>query len=140
MTQEQIIEGNKLIAEFMGACNKQTAPCIIKAYVQDDEVCFHAEIEPTKEKRSTYKLTELLYNSSWDWLMPVVDKIESVIFYPKDIPNFSTSFSFIIHKKFVIINGITAGYPANKTDVLDSKPMAVWLSVVEFIKWYNANK
>lgn len=116
MTQEQIIEGNKLIAEFMG--------------FTDDYL----------EMRKGFTSGELKYHSSWEWLMDAVDKIESITFYPKDIPNFSTSFSFIIHKKFVIINGIAAGYPANKTDVLDSKRMAVWLSVVEFIKWYNANK
>lgn len=121
MTQEQIIEGNKLIAEFMGDYRA-------KYKVSNDYTLANAMLKTLK------------YHSSWEWLMDAVDKIESIIFYPKDIPNFSTSFSFIIHKKFVMINGITAGYPANKTDVLDSKRMAVWLSVVEFIKWYNANK
>lgn len=105
MTQEQIIEGNKLIAEFMGACNKQTAPCIIKAYVQDDEVWFHVEIEPTKEKRASYKLAELLYHSSWNWLMPVIGKISENCEEPEELDSLkyallcddiNTAWSFVV--------------------------------------------
>jgi len=50
MTQQEILEGNKLIAEFMGneKVNKNTS----------DDVYFHH-----------YK-----YHSSWDWLVPACRK------------------------------------------------------------------
>lgn len=105
MTQEQIIEGNRLIAEFMGACNKQTAPNIIKAYVKEDEVCFHAEIEPTKKRKSVYKLTKLKYHSSWNWLMPVIGKISENCEEPEELDSLkyallcddiNTAWSFVV--------------------------------------------
>lgn len=59
MTQEQI-EGNKIIAEFMGVPLKSK------------QITFsNPEIEIEKDR--TFK-----YHSSWDWLMPAVNKfIES---------------------------------------------------------------
>lgn len=57
MSDEEILEGNKLIAEFMGG----------KYYPNGgwSEWQF-----PDGGKPSI-----LYYNSSWDWIMPVVDKI-----------------------------------------------------------------
>lgn len=48
-----IRENNKLIAEFMG-------------------------VDPVDVDTWLDKNEELNYNSSWDWLMPVVEKIESL--------------------------------------------------------------
>jgi hypothetical protein len=53
----EIIQGNKLIAEFMGGTlDSPSAPYYY----------FLSE--------GRYK-TELLYHSSWDWLIPVIEKI-----------------------------------------------------------------
>ena len=51
MNKEEIIEGNKLIAEFMG----------------------------TKVKPDGYFIKDYLYHSSWDWLMPVLRKIKDYL-------------------------------------------------------------
>jgi len=59
MTQEQILEGNKVIAEFMG-----------KKLPTDEYV-----IPIDGELNLCYWVDELRFHSSWDWLMPVVRKI-----------------------------------------------------------------
>lgn len=54
LTQEQIIEGNKLIANFKGW------------------------IWPEDAEYRLYEEHALKYHSSWHWLMPVIEKIESI--------------------------------------------------------------
>ena len=56
--EQQIIEGNKLIAEFMG-------------YYCLNEYARH------EQHGSVVNYSEMEYRTSWGWLMPVVEKIES---------------------------------------------------------------
>lgn len=63
---DKILESNKLIAEFMGTYNGCDHYGSDKIFVNDTPV----KVEPTKIK--SFK-----YHSSWDWLMPVVEKIEN---------------------------------------------------------------
>ena len=57
------IEGNKLIAEFMGG----------KKFYFTDEL--DETWEGIKINNSPYPFHKLEYHSSWNWLMPVVEKI-----------------------------------------------------------------
>jgi hypothetical protein len=71
--------------------------------------------------------TELRYHTSWDWLMPVVEKIESL------------GFEFMITETRCAIknntdNSIEEVYHC---ELLFNKRECVYMSVVEFIKWYN---
>lgn len=75
MNSTEIIEGNKLIAEFMGAVTPKTAPEIILSYIKNDEVWYGDNTTPNGQYESAFKIFDLKYHSSWDWLMPVVDKI-----------------------------------------------------------------
>jgi hypothetical protein len=54
---------NKLIAEFMGCTNPFNEIHDATLY---------------KVEQGTFELDELQYHTSWDWLMPVVEKIEQV--------------------------------------------------------------
>jgi hypothetical protein len=102
MTQKEILKGNKLIAEFMGLYSYGVLNPVY-AYNDDDYLaCNH------------YELKELIYHSSWDWLMPVVEKIGN-------IPEHG----------YVFKRSLDGG--------LFYKIESVWLAVVEFIKWYNQN-
>lgn len=84
---------NELIAEFM---NK---------VLYDDWVAVDGKLP-----------SGLRYDTSWDWLMPVVEKIE------KDFNGF-----VLIHNSKCVIN------PGNLVKVGDSKIDAVYKAVVEFI-------
>lgn len=113
MTKE-IESGNRLIAEFMG-------------YRLDDK--FSKAFKGIKLWTSSpdfdnplYKLLEgnelkqLYFHSSWDWLMPVVEKIKNI-----SIEQF--------YEKKKVMNAL-----------YDVDINILWQAVVEFIKWYNTTK
>lgn len=102
MTQQEILEGNLLIADFMG----------IDEFVKSTFLVDGSSV--------------LTYNSSWGALMPVVEKIER-----------------IGYEVWIKANSCWIyGYPETEiTHIMDNpKIEAVWLAVVEFIKWYNKKK
>ena len=65
--KKNIIKDNKLIAEFMG-----DKFCTNFSVGMD----FYDEGWLRKSNKSYY--SKLQYHNSWDWLMPVIDKIESI--------------------------------------------------------------
>jgi hypothetical protein len=80
------------------------------------------------------------FDSSWDWLMPVVEKIESL--------GFNTSISGKISKTgiyqdILILEGRTSiVMDLREIDVIKnwenySKVQIAWLVIVDFIKWYK---
>lgn len=93
MKEQEIIEGNKLIAEFMEyqilhkRFQYQSWNSSNESYFSTDtgdivcdkhghEVNLYPDGDPLME------LSELPFNSSWDWLMPVITKcIEKNIWY-----------------------------------------------------------
>ncbi len=99
MKEKEIINSNKLIAEFMG---KNTNLRFIDPYG---------------------------YHCSWDWIMPVVEKIES-IGYPVTINCHKSCYINITSKDASHI----------MVDFAETKIEAVYNAVVEFIKWFNEHK
>lgn len=136
--EKEISEGNKLIAEFMGGVCSNYAdgskgwiiPNLTKNGVEGDE-------------------KSLKFHSSWDWLMPVVEKIGKTII-PKDwlkagwdlsvhysIHSVGVSFEIGDHDLHITDSGIEA----KMWDNISKEPITrTWLAVIEFIKWYNENK
>ena len=68
MSEEKIIEGNKLIAEFMGG---------VVCSIFTDHVLYDMGKDGIENKRY-WANTSLKFHSSYDWLMPVVEKIEKL--------------------------------------------------------------
>jgi len=74
-------------------------------------------------------IQRLKFNASWNWLMPVVEKIEQI------------GFCFYIHNDAAYIR--KSHYKGNIPDfgkIEDTKITATWLTVVDFIKWHNSNE
>ena len=77
MTEDEIKEGNKLIAEFMGFSKNQFGEIdntnIYLQWISTNINCVY-DIQhddfPLLNRDDYWK-----FHSSWDWLMPVVDKI-----------------------------------------------------------------
>jgi len=122
MTEQEIKDGNKLIAEFMGARltlrNNELA-----VYLSENAV--HAEY---------FRVTQYnKYHSSWDALMPVVEKIES-------LPKINAAVD--INKNVVIVSIEDGVILFHGNVFLDNnkKINTVFLAVVSFVKWYNENK
>lgn len=116
------IDGNKLIAKFMGWVDSPYEHLPDKMYSKDLSEGKHLEL--------------FNYHESWNELMPVVEKIEQ--------PNYD----YFVH---ILGNGcfITTCSPnlyRNGSETIvesiiveNSKIESVWLACVEFIKWFNQN-
>lgn len=130
-------ENNKLIAEFM---QLQTAfnHKGIKEYYQREY-----------NSGSWYQECELKYHTEWNWLMPVVDKIEK-----NHKANFKTICSWNEFNECsyyqVIVNIEKGTMSKDKTYIYDPKKVyehstqtcrckkkATYEAIIEFIKWYN---
>ena len=103
-------ENNKLIAEFMGIKFK------------DDEL-YLKELREMKANgvffEQGYMSSELKYYTSWNWLMPVVEKIKD------------EAYSGIILEKVDEIDNVLT---------CDLRKENLYNAVVEFIKQYNENE
>ena len=121
-------ENNKLIADFMGVRN-----------IDDTKY-----IETLKEMRADglyfeqgYMTSELKYDTDWNWLMIVVDKIQLL-----DIVHDNTRSYDSVYKEWVCTFS-----PAYKTHDFgniigkskNSEFEAVFNACMDFIKWYNLN-
>ncbi len=109
------MEGNELIAEFMGL-EKENGLYLFTTPMDD------------------YKTDTLYFDTSWDWLMPVVEKIECTSTDNKD--NSDSFFNVMIEVFECNING-------GNICICESghnKKEATYQAVVEFIKQYNKYK
>lgn len=112
-------ETNKLIAEFMGYESYKFRGYTMFVY----------------EKNNHRADIDLHYHTSWDWLMPVVDKIEDIRFDNED------KNSFVSHHKYDVD---TRGIGCTITDVQEGKVVgygdcatkrdSTYQAIIEFIK------
>lgn len=110
-------ENNKLIAEFMGG--------------KYDSAFFNL----TKNSmwlpiHGIVFFEHLKYDSSWDWLMPVIQKIDSYGYNVK-ISRISVNITKILTDEVIV--GLVCGN-------IDKKINLCYNAVVQFIKWYNNQK
>ena len=108
MTEQEIIDNNRIIAEFMGA-----KPC-----KQHPNTQLFLTIKDNKNPSLQYWHL-LKYHTSWDWLIPVFNKVYSTRGYME-----------YIRKYNVYDDGI----------VIDTfKILVSYKRIIHFIKWYNTN-
>jgi len=124
MENDEIIEGNKLIAEFMGG----------KFRKSKDKNTLNKYFD-LKDKGYFYYENEIRYHTSWDWIMPVVDKIEQKGCIVE------ISYSLVCMCRICVIGQ----KHENTFNIINDNNgglepiIAIYKSVVEFIKWYNQN-
>ncbi len=107
---------NKLIAEFMGI---EIDPVGLTSY--------------DSKGRKRINEVDLEYETSWDWLMPVVEKIES---FERTLVNIYSDATKIWVDDFDSNELFATTMSGNKDDKIGH----VYRAVVEYIKWYNENK
>lgn len=116
MTQQEILEGNKLIAKFMELHED-------KSFTETDN---ERKQVKTFAGSPMYNIngviSNLRYNFSWDWLIPLCHKIAEI----------NCEIEQIDILKMPQWEFGSLG--------LESPIEAVWKACVEFIKWYNQNK
>jgi hypothetical protein len=101
------MKNNILIAEFMGyeIFYRPISSGFIE--ISDTELC---------------DVDDLEFYSSWDWLMPVVQKIES------------------LSKEEKVINWSRQNKNIFDFKLTECKIKSVFIACIEFIEWYNKNK
>jgi hypothetical protein len=110
-------ENNKLIAQFMGARIGGTG---VVHFPDGNKYHIDYKKLPTKG---------VYYHSDWNWLMPVVQKIEN-LGYNVNISGITCSVSRLLEKETIV-----QWVCGNRNDKIG----LVYKTVVEFINWYNEN-
>ena len=110
------MKDNILIAKFMG-------------WYHDEKHDLWYSPEMMKQTSMREATLDMYFHKSWDWLMPVVEKIEKLgvttqIWYAAGSKTYNTW-----------ILGLS--YVYDSTDTFPSKIESVYSAVVKFIKWYN---
>ncbi len=116
-------DSNVLIAEFMGYESYKYRGYRMFVFEQDNH---RTDVD-------------LHYHTSWNWLMPVVEKIEEIPL--EEVEGAYKVHRFCVDLKFTqaeitdTSSGLIVGYGdgGNKLD-------STYQAVVEFIKWYNKNQ
>ena len=112
------IENNKLVAEFMGLayCEKYRFEGWYKNSEFNNRIC---------------GFEGLKYHSSWDWLMLVVEKIETLGFEVR-IEGISCKINKVLDRDNLIVSWV-CGDKSNKIGL-------VYTAVIKFIEWHNTKK
>lgn len=136
---EDIIENNVLIAEFMGAKYKKNVSFSLKeGYLW---LPYHGIVNYTTVELGCGKI--LKYHFSWEWLMPVVEKIESI----KD-PH-DGFYGVYISSNSCCIQGTSLHMALSDPDygpvyydevILETKLESTYQAVIRFIKWFNSKQ
>lgn len=103
-------QNNKLIAQFMGLTNHHNDSSMM--------------VTKTPQGNEIVPIDALQYETCWNWLIPVVEKIES-LGYVFTIQGGKASFGEMISKP--------------KNYIKDNKLTSTYIAVIEFIKEYNNN-
>jgi hypothetical protein len=115
------LENNKIIAQFMGLAPRLVSPDVYE--YSDSPFISIREDNPEKVMEGIVKYAK--YNTDWNWLMPVVERIESMGFC-FDIMNKACSISRS-NEMIVDLNG----------NDFDKKIDSVYFACVDFLEWYN---
>lgn len=127
MTTKQMIDGNKLIARFMGGIENEA------------EQYFSFETNPNSYMSGHWvaEYEALWYSSRWDWIMPVWLKImdwgisEHGVQWKQEITDTAVEISNCNNGKLRIIVITLKG-----TLSVES----IYSAVLQFIQWYNQSK
>lgn len=142
ITKEEIIEGNKLIANFMK-----------DEYVSSSD----GWIYPINDFRSyrSWRTSELKYFTSWEWLMLVINKIHDL---EEEYPVVKNNFHIWILKRHVrfiyyyddyciraeeikndeVFKKFQDSFKDYRYCIFDESPIfATWQGIVDFIKWFQ---
>jgi hypothetical protein len=119
-------EGNKIIAEFM------------EIPIRTDYKGIMWDFQKTGKDIYCIRTEQLGYHSSWDWLMPVVKRINDIC-TEKGTP-LSNRSREQEHLPNALDNPLHWKSWSYHRVSLTTEIETVWQSVVNFIKWHNENQ
>lgn len=123
-TEQEILDGNKLIAEFMGGLWNVHSN---KFGIGNATYCNYGKKKNVVRALNHYAIEELKYHTSWDWLMEVIEKINCLDDF---------RYRFYIGKEFCSVK-----FESQDNDLFwageRSTIFSAWLVVIQFIEWHN---
>ena len=127
-----IRESNKLISEFMGLKENENFKAIDKIRREKGLPAG----DPMYDRNGV--ITNLQYHFSWDWLMPVVEKIDSSCFMGLTWCHIKTNGTCIEVYDISTDKPVFQTYPKKNTQEA-TKLSTTYKAVVRYIEWYNEN-
>lgn len=129
MTKQEIINSNKLIAEFMGYIYSGHAKAWGIGNAKNiGERIFNGKMYKNVIKAEKFE-EKLFFHSSWDWLMPVIAKCtKSFEHHQYDSEKYYHITEEIFHPDYCL------------SEFMNNNIMAIFERVVMYIKWYNEHK
>ena len=109
---------NLLFAQFLGAAEKDLNTFDMYGIIES--------IDDVENEQHYFTINEMPFDSDWNWLMEVVQKIESLDFIVS-----------IHHEVVNIFNGECYVLEYNETTQSKTKLITVYNACVNFITWYN---
>jgi hypothetical protein len=128
MTQEEINQNNDDIMRFMGC---RLAPCSNGKAWESPNEHYGTEMGRMHGRLQQSAWNGMGFHRSWDWLMPVVEKIDQIL--PDD------SFVLIEYNR-CIIPVLEAEEPFDIDFVCNTRLEATYRAAVEFIRWHSEEK
>lgn len=132
MKDEEIIKGNILIAEFMGFKFVHNNPNPIAL---NEPLHTNANQHPIYMQG--YSIATAQFECNWQWLMYVVEKIESLGYYTRISGCAQSICHYFWIEECDTFGDQKWGYNGAKNE---SKVITTWKGILEFIKWYNSQK
>lgn len=136
MNEQEIIDGNKLIAGFMGYSEVVIIPIGgwdvegFKTPCPDKEV---KRVSMPDNDHDWHDVNNLKYDSSWDWLMPVVIKINTLGNFEYNVEIKTMDVSVWLDEAGKMTQVAESSFDNNPSELIKS----VYECVINFIKWYN---
>lgn len=121
-----IEEGNELIARFMGYELNIEIGVGVHGSDKGEEFEYFTVNHPDFGDGEL-----MMFDTSWDWLMPIVTKINSIE---------NHRYHFIIYQAVAEITDMVDGRCITKSSTTKESPdikLAVWKAALAFIEWYN---
>ena len=122
MTQEQLLEYNKMCAKFLGVDNTLSCYYLPKfgLYKNSYGEIYYEEV---------FNEDELKFHSDWNWIIEVVEVIEKLGYYTKNECIRNVNYFNIYELK----NNEETFYGSGN----NSKKEAVVQAIYQFLKWHN---
>lgn len=126
---KNIVENNKLIAEFMGFVADKSFEVKLADGINTSYYYYKDDV--------MYLPETMAYHSDWNWLMEVVEKIHSMQSYGVLI---NPNGTYIQDEDDKVICMTFKNEEVNGEIISSSNIEATFNCCVEFIKWYNEQK
>jgi hypothetical protein len=124
-------DNNKLLAEFLGWHSKKINITASRPKGEGIELYLKEVTEYNRE----FIEDELKFHTDWNWLMQVVEKIESLQFQSNN-DVFKVVIDYGMCTIYNMINNLETIVNVSKSTKIE----AVYNACVEFVKWYNTQE